>query len=220
MNLRSRFESQMLNLNKMLIEMGETVEQCISMATVALADKNMSLAREVIATDRSINEQEKDIESLCLKLLLHQQPVAKDLRMISAALKMITDMERIGDQCSDICDICLLVEDEYIMDIEPFRQMGNIAIDMVHDSIEAFVKSDRDLAGAVLEKDDIIDKSFVDIKDALYKLMLADVNNSIQPLDLLMIAKYYERIGDHAENLAEWVIFSITGEQKPEIYSN
>jgi len=220
MVFRSRFDSQMLSLNERLIEMAKTVKDAISMTTQALIKKDITLSKQVLELEQNINEQEKDIESLCLKLLLHQNPVAKDLRMVSATLKMITDMERIGDQASDISDICLeLSKQEYILTLNHFEKMGDIAIKMVNDSIEAFVDKDREKASNVLELDDKIDDLFNEIKDELYKLMITDTNNSRQALDLLMVAKYYERIGDHAENIAEWVIFSITGEQKGDIYS-
>ena len=184
-----------------------------------MVNKDMALAAEVIKLEEDIDRQEKDIEGLCLKLLLQQQPVARDMRIIQSALKMITDMERIGDQACDISEICLFLEKEdYIMPMVHFSKIGAAAVKMMRDVVSAFVTKNRDLAIEVIRYDDVVDKIFTTIKDDLYTLMLADANNSRQALDLLMIAKYYERIGDHAENIAEWVIFSITGEQKSSLH--
>ena len=219
MLIRSKFDKQMALLNEKLIEMGRAVEQSISMATEALITKNSELAQETIEAEAEVNEQEKDIENLCMKLLLLQNPMAGDLRMISAALKMITDMERIGDQATDIAEICLfLLEEDYIMQLSAIKEMAEAAVYMVHRSIDAFVRSDRATADAVIRYDDKIDELFAETKDKLYELMIANAENARQALDLLMIAKYYERIGDHAANIAEWVIFSITGEQKKELH--
>ena len=150
-----------------------------------------------------------------MQLLLKQQPVASDLMSVSSALKMITDMERIGDHAEDISRICISLADEaYIRELDHIPQMANAAIKMVTDSIDAFVNKDLDLARSVKAKDDIVDNLLVMVKNDLYELMLANVENCKQALDLLMIAKYYERIGDHAVNISEWVVFSITGEHK------
>lgn len=210
--MRRRFDEQLATLNNSLIEMGALIEQAISKATKALLEQNTALADEVMNSDTVIDEKEKDIESQCLKLLLSQQPVARDLRQISTALKMITDMERIGDQAADISDLCVyLVGQPYIKELEHVPQMANATISMVTDSIDAYVKKDAALAQSVIDHDDVVDDLYVQIKMDLIALIHQDVQNGEQAFDLLQIAKYYERIGDHATNIAEWVIFSITG---------
>ena len=213
--MRSRFDEQLKLLNNSLIEMGSIIENAISKATKALETQDVKSAREVIEADQVIDDKEKEIESLCLKLLLHQQPVARDLRQISTALKMITDMERIGDQAADISELCiLLASDEYIKKLEHIPQMAKATIRMVTESIDAYVKKDMALAEAVVEYDDVVDELYLAIKKDLIALVHADVENGGQAFDLMQIAKYYERIGDHAVNIAEWVIFSITGKHK------
>lgn len=218
-SFRSKFDMELDKLIGKLVKMGSAVESVIKLVTTALTERDEELAKKVIEIEEEINTFERDIERLCIDLLLQQSPVAGDLRMISACMKMITDMERIGDQASDIADIFLSISnDEYIMEPAPFREMGDIAIKMVHDSIEAFINNNVALARSVLSLDDKIDACFSQIIDRLHELMVADVNNnSRQALDLLMISKYYERIGDHAENISEWVIFSITGEGKDDL---
>lgn len=213
--MRSRFDEQLKLLNNSLIEMGSIIENAISKATKALETQDVKSAQEVIEADQIIDDKEKEIESLCLKLLLHQQPVARDLRQISTALKMITDMERIGDQAADISELCiLLASDEYIKKLEHIPQMAKATIRMVTESIDAYVKKDMALAEAVVEYDDVVDELYLAIKKDLIALVHADVENGGQAFDLMQIAKYYERIGDHAVNIAEWVIFSITGKHK------
>jgi len=213
--MRRRFDKQLDELNTKLVEMGVEIERAITTTTRALVEKDEELAQEVIEMEASINEMEKDIERLCLKLLLQQQPIAQDLRVISAALKMITDMERIGDQASDIAEICIdIIDDVYIKKLEHIPMMAEAVIKMVTQSIDAFTKKDVKLAKKVIKQDDEVDDLFSSIKDDLYELMIQNQSNSKQALDLLMIAKYYERIGDHAVNIAEWVVFSITGQPK------
>ena len=213
--MRSRFEEQLIQLNNSLIEMGALIERAISKATKALISQDVDTARSIIDGDSLIDEKEKEIESLCLKLILNQQPVARDLREISAALKMITDMERIGDQATDISELCIyLAAQEYIKKLEHIQQMAEATIKMVTDSIDAFVKKDLELAQTVIDYDDLVDELYVAVKEDLIALIHADVKNGEQAFDLLQIAKYYERIGDHAVNIAEWVIFSITGKHK------
>ena len=213
--MRSRFDEQLSILNNNLIEMGALIEHAIAKATKAIENQDVAAARKIIAGDNVIDDKEKEIESLCLKLLLHQQPVARDLRQISTALKMITDMERIGDQASDISEICLyLAEHEYIVKLEHIPQMATATIKMLTDSIDAFVKKDLALAQAVIAYDDVVDALYVTVKNDLIALVHENVNNGEQAFDLLQIAKYYERIGDHTVNIAEWVIFSITGKHK------
>jgi len=213
--MRSRFDEQLSLLNNSLIEMGALIEHAIARATKALVTQDADTAKSIIDGDEVIDEKEKEIESLCLKLILNQQPVARDLRQISTALKMITDMERIGDQAADISELCIyLAAQEYIKKLDHITQMAEATVKMVTDSIDAFVKKDLDLAQAVIDYDDVVDELYVSVKKDLIELVHADVNNGEQAFDLLQIAKYYERIGDHAVNIAEWVIFSITGKHK------
>ena len=211
--VRERFDKQLERLNNLLIEMGNAVESSIKLAVEALIEQNAELAKSVIEGDREIDELEKEIEGRCLKLILQQQPVAVDLRNISSALKMITDMERIGDQAADIAEITILLSDkDYFKNIDHIPQMANAAIKMVKDSIDAYVKKDLDLVMEVIEYDDVVDDLFDVIKAELIELVRENADNGEQAVDFLMIAKYLERIGDHAENIAEWVYFSITGE--------
>ena len=213
--MRSRFEEQLTELNNELIEMGALIESAIAKATKTLLDQDVQMARQIIIDDSIIDEKEKEIESLCLKLLLNQQPVAKDLRLISSALKMITDMERIGDQAADISELCVyLAADQHIKKMEHIAQMARATIKMLTDSIDAFVKKDLALAESVITYDDVVDDLYVTIKRDLITLVHEDVSYGEQAFDLLQIAKYYERIGDHAANIAEWVIFSITGSHR------
>mgnify|MGYP001019015222 FL=1 len=171
------------------------------------------MVKKVNELENEIDEMEKTIESHCLRLLLQQQPVASDLRIISTALKMITDMERIGDNAEDIAEIAkFLVNQEFIKDLVHIPQMAEATISMVKRSVDAFVSKDKELALEVCRDDDIVDNLFQIIKNELIGKIQEEANNGEQAIDLLMIAKYLERIGDHAENIAEWVIFSITGE--------
>ncbi|MDR0915794.1 MAG: phosphate signaling complex protein PhoU [Oscillospiraceae bacterium] len=212
---RSRFDEKLAELNNMLIEMGALIEYAIARATKALEEQDTATAREIIAGDSVVNDKEKEIESLCLKLLLYQQPVARDLRQISTALKMITDMERIGDHAQDISELTLLLADqEYIMNLERIPRMAEATIKMVTDSIDAFVKKDLELAHSVIDYDDVVDELFIAVRKDLIALVHENPENGEQGFDLMQIAKYYERIGDHAVNIAEWVIFSITGVHK------
>lgn len=213
--MRSRFDEQLAALNNSLIEMGAMVEHAIAQATKALIEQDLNIARQVMDNDNIIDDKEKDIESQCLKLLLSQQPVARDLRQISTILKMITDMERIGDQAADISEICTyMASQEYIKELDYIPEMARATIKMVTDSIDAHVKKDLALAEAVIAHDDIVDGLYAQIRGDLIELIRSDVDHGEQALDLLQIAKYYERIGDHAVNIAEWVIFSITGKHK------
>jgi len=213
--MRSRFDEQLTGLNNNLIEMGALIEHAIGSATKALQERDVAAAKKIMADDGIIDEKEKEIESLCLKLLLHQQPVARDLRQISTALKMITDMERIGDQAADISELCVYLNgQEFIKRLEHIPQMAEATIKMVTDSIDAFVNKDLELAQSVIAYDDVVDALYVSIKQDLIGLIHEDADAGEQAFDLLQIAKYYERIGDHAENIAEWVIFSITGKHR------
>ena len=210
--MRNRFYRQLCQLNDELIEMGELIEKAIEDTIKALVSQDVELANAVINMDDEIDAKEKEIENLCLKLLLQQQPVAKDLRLISSALKMITDMERIGDHATDISEITIeLSSQKYIKKLEHIQQMSKETMVMLMQSIEAFVNKDIDKARNVIEQDDIVDNLFITVKRELIGMIHENVDAGEQATDLLMVAKYLERIGDHATNISEWVIFSITG---------
>lgn len=213
--MRSGFHEKLAQLNDNLIEMGTLIEHAIAKATKALLDHNVDAAQEIIDNDDIIDEKEKEIESLCLKLILKQQPVASDLRQISTALKIITDMERIGDHAADISELCIyLDEGDILIKLKRIPQMAQATIKMVTDSIDAFVNKDLELAQSVISYDDVVDDFFAMIKKELIEIVHEDVVLGEQAFDLLQIAKYYERIGDHAVNIAEWVIFFITGKHR------
>ncbi len=212
--MRSKFDQQLAALNQELTEMGATCAQAIGLAAQALEQQDVALAAPVGQLEEQTNEQERTIEALCLKLLLQQQPVARDLRQISAALKMITDMERIGDQAQDIAEIVTFLKGRTAEHDDILCQMARATISMVTESVDAFVKHDTIKAEAVLAADDTVDAYFRQVKQALISRIAADPADGEYALDLLMIAKYFERIGDHATNIAEWVIFSITGQHK------
>ena len=212
--MRSNFDRQLAQLNTELTQMGETCAKAISLAAQALEERDVSKAAPVAELEAQTNEQERSIEALCLKLLLQQQPVARDLRQISAALKMITDMERIGDQAQDIAEIVTFLRGRTAEHDDILCQMARATISMVTESVDAYVKHDTIKAEAVLAADDTVDAYFEQVKHALIGRIAADPADGEYALDLLMIAKYFERIGDHATNIAEWVIFSITGQHK------
>lgn len=213
--MRNRFDMQLELLKKQLIHMGELCEVAIRKATGALMLGNIEQAYAVIAADEEIDQMEKDIERLCLKLLLQQQPVAKDLRKISAALKMITDMERIGDQTADIAEIIISEKKSEAMDIPKIGLMSEKVATMVKESIVSYVNSDLELSKKVIAADDVVDQLFEENKSELVDFIAAHKGmQGKEAIDLIMIAKYLERIGDHATNLAEWVEFSITGVHK------
>ena len=213
--MRTRFDEQLAELNNKIIEMGAYIENSINRTIKALENHDVALAQGVIDETYMVVDMEKEIESLCLKLLLNQHPVAKDLRQISTALKIITDMERIGDQAGDICELCIfLAEQTYIKKLEHIPQMAAATIKMVSESIDAFVKKDAELARSVIDYDDVVDGLYKVIKKDLIALIHEDAANGEQAFDLMQIAKFFERIGDHAVNIAEWVIFSITGKHK------
>ena len=213
--MRSHFDTQLEELNIDLIKMGGAIEQAIIKAVEALVKRDAVLAQEAIEFDTVIDDMERVIERRCLKLLLQQQPVASDLRKISSALKMITDMERIGDQAADISEITIrLAKEDYTYELKHVPQMADATIKMVKDSIDAYVNSDKKQAQAVIESDDIVDDLFNLIKNNLIELISQNTAYGEQAIDLMMVAKYFERIGDHAVNIAEWVIFSVTGIHK------
>lgn len=214
--MRNKFDHELESLNLELIKMGSLIENSIELSSKALIQQNLELVGKVNELEIEIDEMERTIESHCLKLLLQQQPVASDLRIISTALKMITDMERIGDNAEDIAEIArFMVDQKFIKDLVHIPQMAEATISMVTRSVDAFVNKDRKLAEEVCADDDIVDNLFQVIKKELIEKIQENTENGEQAIDLLMIAKYFERIGDHAENIAEWVIFSITGEHKP-----
>ena len=196
--------------------MGALCEEAIALAAKALTDKDKTMAAKVAAMDAEIDQKERNIESMCLKLLLQQQPVARDLRQISAALKMITDMERIGDQAEDISEIVITLDGRYAENSALLKGMAESAIQMVTESVDAYVKRDTALAHKVIEMDDIVDDYFDQVKAELISKIAGEPADGEYALDLLMIAKYLERIGDHAVNIAEWVIFSVTGKHGEE----
>ena len=206
--MRSRFDEQLALLNRELIEMGALCEEVIALSAQALTEGNAELAARVAPLDQEIDRKEREIESLCLKLLLQQQP------QISAALKMITDMERIGDQAEEIAEIITFLGGRGAENSDLLREMARSTIKMVTESVDAYVKHDTALADQVIAEDDTVDDYFARVKKDLIKRIAQDPDDGEFALDLLMIAKYFERIGDHATNIAEWVIFSVTGEHK------
>lgn len=214
--MRSKFDEQLAQMKNELIQMGALCEEAISKAAKALEEGSPALAEQVKPLEAEIDQMERDIESLCLKLLLQQQPVARDLRQISAALKIITDMERIGDQAADIAEIIrVCLSEGYVPeDVGHIREMAAETIKMVTESVDSYVKQDTAGAKAVIAHDDIVDNCFTNVKQGLIQRIAANPAEGEYALDLLMIDKYLERIGDHAVNIAEWVIFSVTGSKK------
>lgn len=213
--MRIHFDEQLEQLNKEIINMGTLVEQAIGMAIEALIQQDVDKAHQAMESDEEIDAKEKTIENLCLRLLLQQQPVAKDLRVISAALKMITDMERIGDHATDISELAIVLTDlPHIEQLTHIERMAKETMVMLIQGLEAYVERNYDKAEEVIAHDDIIDNLFVQVKGELIDIIQKDSNCANQAADLLMVAKYFERIGDHATNIAEWAIFSITGKHE------
>lgn len=215
--MRSKFDEQLATLNKELIQMGALCEEVIDVVAKALTTGDTKMAEQVAPLDRDIDQMERTIENLCLKLLLQQQPVARDLRQISAALKMITDLERIGDQAEDIAEIIPFLNGRTGNECQFILLMAEASIKMVTESLDAFVNRDILLAKKAIDHDDIVDDYFVKVKAALIQMISANSEDGEYALDLLMIAKYFERIADHATNIAEWVVFSVTGTHKGEL---
>lgn len=214
--MRSLFDEQLAMLNHEMIEMGAMCEKAIAQASKALTEGDLALAKEVTATAGGIDQMERDIENRCMKLLLQQQPVARDLRQISAALKMVTDMERIGDQAEEIAEIILFLGGRTMEFCGQIDDMARATIKMVTESIDAFVKKSVETAQSVIDQDDIVDGYFIKMKNAIIQLIAENQEDGEFALDLLMISKYFERIGDHAVNIAEWVVYSVTGVHKEE----
>lgn len=211
-NVRNRFDAQLTQMNDLVAQMGRLCEDAIAKATNALQDGNIEMAQEVMRDDTQIDRAEREIEQLCLTLLLQQQPVARDLRQISAALKMITDMERIGDQASDIAEIVISAQMNETTDFPEIAAMSREASGMVSDAVKAFLTRDLELASHVERHDDVVDRMFDDVKAKLFDLISTNQTEyGHRAIDLIMIAKYLERIADHAANIAEWVIYSVTG---------
>ncbi len=212
--MRNKFDRQLSQLNTELITMGALCEEAITNAVRYLTDGDVENRNICLDADRQIDKKERDIETLCIKLILQQQPVAKDLRIVSAALKMISDMERIGDQASDIVEIAPYVEEKGTLSETHIKEMAEAAAKMVSESVDSFVKMNLDIAYSVIEHDNVVDRLFDNVKQELIKSITKGQSDAEALMDLLMIAKYLERIGDHAENIAEWVIYSITGKHQ------
>ena len=212
--MRNLYQEQLQNLNQELTRMGAACEEIIDLAAKALTDYSPELEEKTKQVGAVIDESERTIETICLKLLLRQQPVAKDLRQISAAMKMITDMERIGDQAEDIVDLVPKMEKGVEENYPQIQEMAKAAQYMVTEAVDAYVKQDLHPARAVMDYDDVVDNYFNQIKSDILGIIAGNPNEGEYALDLLMIAKYFERIGDHCTNIAEWVEFSVTGVHK------
>lgn len=212
--MRDFFQEQLNELNRELTRMGAACEEIIALASHALTDWDEELVHKVSTIGTQIDESERTIESICLKLLLRQQPVARDLRQISAAMKMITDMERIGDQAEDIVEIVPYMNTHPEEKFPKIREMAKAAQAMVTEAVDAYVKQDLDMARKVMAHDDVVDNYFSQVKSGIIDIIAAEPAHGEYALDLLMIAKYFERIGDHCTNIAEWVEFSVTGIHK------
>lgn len=213
--MRSKFDEQLKNLNEEMIQMGTMIEENIQKAISALVKSDVVLAKEIMEKDSAIDQKQRDIESICFNLLIQQQPVAKDLRAITAAMKMVTDMERIGDHAADISEITIMLADtEGAKDYDTIIKMASEASDMLIHSIDAFTEKDEVKAKEVIDHDDVVDDLFNKVKDELIDLIKKDPKRGEQEIDMLMIAKYLERIGDHATNIAEWVIYSLDNKIK------
>ena len=213
--MRNRFDQQLEKLNVELVTMGALCEDALTYAIRALFDRESDMAERAEEAEKQIDQMEREIEAICMRLLLQQQPVARDLRVISSALKMIGDMERIGDQAADIAEIVKYLKEDDVPNLRHLREMSDFAAGMVTASINSFVRQDLDLARKVILDDDVVDGYFEKVKEVLIGLIAEGDRDGAFLLDILMIAKYIERVGDHATNIAEWVVYSITG-QHPE----
>lgn len=212
--MRTRFDKELEKLHRELTEMGALCEEAISCATVSLIEGDKSLLQRISEIEKETDRREREIESLCLDILLREHPVASDLRAVSSALKMISDMERIGDQAEDIAEILEFFGENPLSDTLHIPDMARATIKMVTDSVESFVKKDIEGAFTVIEYDDVVDELFCRVKTELAEQISRHPEQGELCFDLLMIAKYFERIGDHATNIAEWVAFSITGSRE------
>ena len=209
--MRSRYDEELKNLHGALIDMGAMIESAISGAITALENRDIQKAKDIIAYDEEIDAQERLIEEMCMKLLLRQQPVARDLRMISTALKLITDMERIGDHAADISELAIMLRDLPQMNSNSLREMAVQTSTMLISSVEAYVEQDEEKARAVIRQDNVVDDLFVTVKSEMIEAIRQNSDFSEAAADLLMAAKYFERIGDHATNIAEWAVYAFTG---------
>ncbi len=208
--MRTKFDKQLHMLNQELLHMGTMIEESIQQAIEALVNQDVELAKKIMKMDDEIDREEKKIENLCFTLLLQQQPVASDLRVISAALKMITDMERIGDHAADISEMTIVLsKNPYRKKLDDINRMASETVLMLIHSIEAYVEKSMEKASAVIANDDVVDGLFDEVKKDIIEQIQKEPENGEQSADLLMVAKYFERIGDHATNIAEWVIFSL-----------
>ena len=212
--MRNHFDNQLAQLNREMTRMGSECEEIIELVAKAMTGWEEDLINRVTTLGADIDESERTIETLCLKLLLQQQPVARDLRQISAAMKMITDMERIGDQAEDIAEIITHLNCRVERESVQIREMAEATMQMVREAVDAYVRQDLDLAHTVMKHDDVVDNYFMQIRTSLIDIIRNNPNDGEYALDLLMIAKYFERIGDHCTNIAEWVEFSVTGVHK------
>lgn len=210
--MREYYDAQLKDLNNQIIDMGSLVEKSVAYSAKSLVEADIEKINKVAIYESAINRKEKEIESLCVNLIMHNQPVAKDLRFISAVLKMVTDLERIGDHAEDIAEIARFVNSqEHQLDKKVFSEIAKTAVDMVNLGVDAFVKRDLDLAQKVAEMDNTVDRLFVEIRERLVAGLKSGEYESAPALDLFLATKYFERIGDHAVNIAEWVIYSLTG---------
>lgn len=208
--MRTKFDEQLNMLNQEMMHMGAVIEDTIQKAVSALIHQDVMLAKEIMDGDSEVDREQKKIENICFQLLMQQQPVARDLRVISAAMKMVTDMERIGDQAADISEITLMLADKsYTQNLAIISQMAAETVRMLICSIEAYVEKDMEKARFVIEHDDVVDDLFIRAKQELITRIQGGCVDGEQAIDLLMVAKYFERIGDHTTNIAEWVIFSV-----------
>lgn len=208
--MRSKFDEQLLELNKEMIHMGRKIVQSIALAIKALTNDDERLAKSIMEGDVEIDHLQKKIENICFNLLIQQQPVASDLRTVTAAMKMVTDMERIGDHAADISEMTILMgKNSQIERITHINKMASETMFMLNSSIEAYVEKNREKADEVITHDDVVDELFDESKKDIIRLILDNPNEGEEAADLLMIAKYFERIGDHATNIAEWVIYSL-----------
>lgn len=208
--MRTKFDEQLNQLNQELMHMGTMIEEQIQKAVVAFMKQDTELARIIMDNDTDVDREEKKIENICFNLLMQQQPVARDLRTISAAMKMVTDMERIGDHAADISEMTILIADNtYVKQLDHIQKMASETVQMLMKSIQAYVDKDMEAAKAVIKNDDLIDELFLEVKQDLIAMIHANADCGEQATDLLMVAKYFERIGDHATNIAEWVIFAL-----------
>ena len=213
--MRKQYDLELDELNTLLIKMAATVEQAVADAMTALKERDKELANSVAEKDRDVDRMERQIEDMCLMLLLKQQPVAGDLRFISAALKIITDLERIGDHAQDICEISLTMDDKPLtVTTDLITRMFEESTAMIKMAVDAFITKDEDLATQCINHDDVVDDLFVQVRQKLIDKLQSGKDDPEQSVDLLQIAKYLERVGDHAQNIGEWVIFSLTGHHK------